>query len=170
MEVKDVICPFCGCLCDDLKLTVEEERIIKTGKACSIGNSLFLNHNTDLASPGVNGSPVSLEKAIDQAVTILTGAQHPLIYGLSSASCEAQRKAIELAEILGGEHRQYLLCLSRSYSPGLPGGRRGHLHSGGNQKPFRFSDLLGVQSGRISPEASGPLLGFGPGVIYRPGS
>ncbi len=102
MEVKDVICPFCGCLCDDLKLTVEEERIIKTGKACSIGNSLFLNHNTDLASPGVNGSPVSLEKAIDQAVTILTGAQHPLIYGLSSASCEAQRKAIELAEILGG--------------------------------------------------------------------
>src|SRR5208283_3565884 len=48
--VENVTCTFCGCLCDDIIIEVEDS---------------------------------------------------PLIYGLSSSACEAQRKAIELADLLG---------------------------------------------------------------------
>ena len=27
MIVSDVVCPFCGCLCDDLELEVEGDRV-----------------------------------------------------------------------------------------------------------------------------------------------
>ena len=33
--VKNATCTFCGCVCDDIELHADGERIIKTKSACS---------------------------------------------------------------------------------------------------------------------------------------
>lgn len=101
--VSDVVCPFCGCLCDDLEVTIEENHISKIKNACAISRSKFLNHSKNrLTSPTLNGEVVTLDKAVDAAVDILTTSRRPLIYGLSSTECDAIGKAIKIAEISGG--------------------------------------------------------------------
>ena len=34
---RNVVCTFCGCLCDDINLTIEDDRIVKVEKACGNG-------------------------------------------------------------------------------------------------------------------------------------
>ncbi len=106
MIFKNVVCPYCGCLCDDLEVTVEGGAITGLKKACTVSRSKFLNHGKNRAKPMVkkNGElvEVSHEESVDRAVEILRDADYPLIYGLSSTDCEAQSDAIELGEILGG--------------------------------------------------------------------
>jgi len=97
-----MVCHFCGCLCDDIEVTVEENEIVKVAKECAIGRSMFLNHHKNLVKPMVGGKEASIDECIEETVSILTHARHLLIYGLSSTTCEAQRKAIELAELVGG--------------------------------------------------------------------
>lgn len=101
-KIENVVCPFCGCLCDNIEVTVEGNEIKEVKRGCAISRSLFLNHHKSLAKPMVDGRETSVEKAIEEAASILTPAQFPLIYGLSSTTIEAQRKAIELAELIGG--------------------------------------------------------------------
>ncbi len=102
MIYENVVCPFCGCLCDDIIVTVENGQITDTKNACTISKSKFVNHHLNaLESALIDKKAVSTEKAIDKAADILKNADSPLIYGLSSTECEAQRHAIHLAEILG---------------------------------------------------------------------
>jgi formylmethanofuran dehydrogenase subunit B len=44
--VKDATCTFCGCVCDDMDLTVDvdEKRIIKAENACILGKAWFREH------------------------------------------------------------------------------------------------------------------------------
>ncbi len=102
MKIENVVCPVCGCLCDDIEVVVENNEIVKVAKGCAISRSLFINHRKNLAKPMVGGIEVSIEESIEETVSILTHARYPLIYGLSCTTCEAQRKAIELAELVGG--------------------------------------------------------------------
>ncbi|MBN2318933.1 MAG: formylmethanofuran dehydrogenase subunit B [Acidobacteria bacterium] len=104
MQVDHVVCAFCGCVCDDISVTVEGDRITKAKNACVLGKSWFLSHGTpsDLPVARIEGKPVSLDRGIEEAARCLANARYPLIYGLSSTSCEAQRKAVALAEVLGG--------------------------------------------------------------------
>lgn len=103
MIYEDVVCPFCGCLCDDIIVTVEDNEITKTKNACVISKSKFVNHHENaLESAIVDNKGVSIKEAIDAAADILKNADAPLIYGLSSTECEAQRHAVHLAEVLGG--------------------------------------------------------------------
>ncbi len=100
---RDVVCPFCGCLCDDLEVTVEENRIVKVRNGCAISTSKFLHHHENrVETPLVDGLPVDLKEAVKEAAEILKSARRPLIYGLSSTECGAIAKAIELAELVGG--------------------------------------------------------------------
>lgn len=101
MRIENVVCSFCGCLCDDIVIEVEDNRITAVKKACASGRSLFLNAHTQAAQPTVDGKEVEWSQAIDAASRILTDAASPLIYGLSSTASEAQRKAIALADLLG---------------------------------------------------------------------
>lgn len=101
--VTDVVCPFCGCLCDDLEITLEDNHISSLKNACAISRSKFLNHDKNrLEAPTIEGEKVTLDKAVDAAVDILSTARRPLVYGLSSTECEAIAKAVELAELTGG--------------------------------------------------------------------
>ena len=99
---QDVVCTFCGCLCDDLEVDVESNQIVKVKKACQNGRNKLLNVQSHLASLHVNGQAASLEDALDEAARILSKAQYPLVYGLSSTTTEAQREAIALTELIGG--------------------------------------------------------------------
>jgi len=99
----DVVCPFCGCLCDDLEITVEGNEITGTKNACAISRSKFMNHGKNrLESPIVDGKEASVEETIEEAAKVLANAKRPLVYGLSSTECEAIGRAVELAEVCGG--------------------------------------------------------------------
>jgi formylmethanofuran dehydrogenase subunit B len=104
MKVDHVICAFCGCDCDDISVTVEGNRITKAKNACVLGKAWFLSHGRPSNSPvaSIEGRAASLEEGIAEAAGYLANARYPFIYGLSSTSCEAQRKAVALADVLGG--------------------------------------------------------------------
>ena len=102
MQITDVICPFCGCLCDDIELIIEDRKILKARRGCAISRDLFLNHDNNLAEPMIDGNVVTVNEAVEEASAILSRSINPLIYGLSSTTNEAVHKAIELAELLGG--------------------------------------------------------------------
>lgn len=99
--IENVICKFCGCLCDDIAVEVEDSRILKVKKACPNGRSLFMHYDSSSCKPLIEGKEVEWDEAVDAAVQILDKADSPLIYGLSSTCTEAQRKAGELADRIG---------------------------------------------------------------------
>jgi formylmethanofuran dehydrogenase subunit B len=102
--VKNATCTFCGCVCDDIELHADGIRITKTKNACSLGESWFKNHTAERLYPDalIDGQPATVEAAIETAAEILHHAHMPLIYGLSNITCEAQREAAFLAELIGG--------------------------------------------------------------------
>lgn len=110
--VENVTCLACGCACDDIELMVSGGRVTKARNACVLGKPWLLNE--PMASSTVatmNGSPASLDSALDEAARLLRAARYPLVYGLRWATCEAQRAAVDLAERLGA-------CLDVDATPG----------------------------------------------------
>jgi len=99
---EDVVCTHCGCLCDDLVVEVEDDRITKVKKACGIGRNKFLHAQSDTPVPSIAGREVGVGEAVAEAARLLRQARNPLVYGLSSTTAEAQAEAVELAELLGG--------------------------------------------------------------------
>lgn len=97
----DVVCPFCGTACDDLEIHVEDGRIKTVKNACALGKATYMHYHEDLATPRIRGQAATIEQCIDAAAEILAGAKYPLIYGLDSTELSAQRKAIQLAELIG---------------------------------------------------------------------
>src|SRR4051812_10367587 len=101
--VENATCTFCGCVCDDMELTVEGHKITKAKNACVLGKAWFLNHNIeDRPAATVEGKPASLEAAIERAAQLLAEAHYPIVYGLSDTTCEAQRVAVAIADRIGG--------------------------------------------------------------------
>ncbi|MFH0916484.1 MAG: formylmethanofuran dehydrogenase subunit B [bacterium] len=99
--VEHVTCTFCGCLCDDLVVEVDDNRITKVRRVCANGMGVFTEYDPTLRRPTVSGREVGWEEAVEEAADILKKADSPLIYGLSSSATESQRKAVELADRLG---------------------------------------------------------------------
>jgi formylmethanofuran dehydrogenase subunit B len=97
---RDVVCSFCGSLCDDLVVEVEDNRIITAKNVCVVGRNRLIQSGADIPKLRVNGRDATQEEAYDEAARILTEAKAPLVYGLSSTTAEANREAVELAEIL----------------------------------------------------------------------
>jgi formylmethanofuran dehydrogenase subunit B len=102
--VQHATCTFCGCVCDDIELHAEGDRIIKTKGACSLGESWFRNHTAERLYPDalVDGQPATVDAAVEAAADFLYRANMPLVYGLSNITCEAQRAAVALTEAIGG--------------------------------------------------------------------
>lgn len=98
----NVACTVCGCVCDDLTVTVEDDRIITADKACHLAEPWFLSQNAQRPPVAeIAGQPVKLDDALARAADILRQARAPLIYGLSRSTTEGQRAAVALAERLG---------------------------------------------------------------------
>ena len=102
--VQHATCTFCGCVCDDIELHADGDRIVKTKGACSLGESWFKNHTAERLYPDalIDGQPASVDDAIGAAADYLYAANMPLVYGLSNITCEAQREAVALTEMIGG--------------------------------------------------------------------
>jgi len=105
--MTDVVCPYCGCLCDDLEVVIEGNKIIETECPCELGSGRFLDLDI---STRIKESRIKIDdgfkeakidEAIERAAEILASAQRPLIYGWSSTECDAIRVGIELAEEVG---------------------------------------------------------------------
>jgi formylmethanofuran dehydrogenase subunit B len=106
--VKSVTCPVCGCLCDDIELTIDDGKVSQVRNGCAMCESKFLNyiseHRTKTPLIRKEGKlvPASYEEAIHKSAEILANASYPILYGWSSTDCEAQRVGVELAEEVGG--------------------------------------------------------------------
>jgi formylmethanofuran dehydrogenase subunit B len=95
--VADATCAGCGCACDDIEVTAAGP--IRT---CALGDAWFAARTGDRPDVAtVDGRTVSLDEAVDAAAAILGQARAPLVYGLGQTSCEAQRRAVALAEAIG---------------------------------------------------------------------
>jgi formylmethanofuran dehydrogenase subunit B len=101
--IEHATCTFCGCVCDDIALTVEGRRITKAKNACVLGKAWFLDHQPDDSRPValVRGAPATLGEATEEAARILAAARYPVLYGLSDTTSEAQRVALEVADLAG---------------------------------------------------------------------
>lgn len=101
----DVVCPFCGTLCDDLEVVVEDNKIKNVKHACKLGSTKFFNIDNRFVKPLLrkNGNFVEVgnEEAINEAARILANSKRPLLFGWATTSCEAHRVGIALAEELG---------------------------------------------------------------------
>jgi len=105
MIVKDVVCAFCGCLCDDIEVTVEDGKIVAADNACSLGLQKFLGENRlkgPIKREGDEWRDISYDEAIRYAVDILKDADRPLLYGWSGTHGEAQCIGVHMAELLRG--------------------------------------------------------------------
>ena len=102
--VKNATCTFCGCVCDDIELHADAEKIVETKRACSLGESWFKHHTAERLFPDalIDGKPASVNDAVEAAADYLLNADMPLVYGLSNITCEAQREAAFLAELVAG--------------------------------------------------------------------
>jgi formylmethanofuran dehydrogenase subunit B len=100
--VADVACTVCGCVCDDLRLTVEGGRITRAERAYGLAEPWLLAQGDRLPPvAAVEGRLAPLDEALDREVALLSAARAPLVYGLSRSSTAGQRAAIALADRLG---------------------------------------------------------------------
>jgi formylmethanofuran dehydrogenase subunit B len=98
----DVVCTFCGCLCDDLEVEVQDNKITGVKKACGIGRNKIMHAQSNVPVPSIKGREVSIQETVEEAARILGKARYPLVYGLSSTTAEAQRLLVEIAEATRG--------------------------------------------------------------------
>jgi len=103
MEViQDVACTQCGCVCDDLQVSVENDRITSVVGACELSESWFLEQETKQPPAAeIGGQSVALDAAIKQSADLLSQSRNPLIFGLSRSSSAGQRAAVRLADAIG---------------------------------------------------------------------
>ncbi|HHY39096.1 MAG TPA: formylmethanofuran dehydrogenase subunit B [Clostridia bacterium] len=101
--MEGVACTFCGCVCDDIRVTVRQNEVIGVERACTLGRAYLMRpqHGEGVTTPRVNGKEVSLECALAEASSILSRSKYPLIFGLSNTTIEAQKVAVRLAELIG---------------------------------------------------------------------
>ena len=105
LEIIDhATCTFCGCVCDDIKLHTDGNRIHKAEKACVLGKAWFLNHTAEKKYPEaiVDGRETTVDEAIKVAADLLYESDMPLVYGMSNTTCEAQKECVAMADRLGG--------------------------------------------------------------------
>ncbi len=97
---ETVTCPFCGLLCDDLRVErdiIGNLKVTENGCAKSI---VFFGRSPASPSPRIGGKPTTLKQAIAQATKILKNAKQPLIAGLGT-DVYGMRAVMNLAETSG---------------------------------------------------------------------
>ena len=102
-EMTNLVCTGCGSLCDDIQVEIAEDRITRIENACAKGAAFLyaLDNPNRRTTCLVRHKEVPLERAIEEAKHLLSGARRPLIFGLDNSTLEAQAKAIHLARKLG---------------------------------------------------------------------
>lgn len=97
---KFATCAGCACVCDDIELHSDGERIVEAKNACEIGRSWFLERTISKIEATIDGKPTGLSDALQAAAKLLSAADSPLVFGLGETTAEAQREGVALAERL----------------------------------------------------------------------
>ena len=104
MKIEDVVCTFCGCLCDDLVVEVEGTRVVSVENGCTLANEKFMGDHrlkAPIRRTEKGWEETTYNEAIRETAEILCDADRPLLYGWSGTHGEAQTVGIHLAELLG---------------------------------------------------------------------
>jgi len=106
-EFENVVCTVCGCVCDDLRLRIENGTLRPQANVCSLARPWF-DRLAEASLPAgepaparIHGRSASREAALAASAEILKASRAPLIYGLSRSSTPGQRAAVALAEQIG---------------------------------------------------------------------
>ncbi len=108
------VCPGCGCLCEDIDLTLKGDQVAQVFNACSWGLSKFhLGHrflrepkHAKIVFPSRKGPsnqslPISFEEAYGEAATLIRESRRVVFFGLCQTSFDAQVKIVSLIKRLG---------------------------------------------------------------------
>ncbi len=96
---RDVTCPFCGILCDDLVIQNEQGSLKVLKNGCPKAVTSF-ESTVAVNEPKINGKSVALSDAIDAMCKILKKSHAPLIAGLGS-DVAGIREIMNLADKTG---------------------------------------------------------------------
>ena len=96
---KEVACPFCGIICDDLVIQSDDEHVKVVSNGCPKAVAEF-EKPIQKKSPAIKGKSVALEQALIEAHRILKQSSTPLFAGLGT-DAEGIRQMMHLAEISG---------------------------------------------------------------------
>ncbi len=100
-EFDNVPCPFCGLLCDDVRVAMTRGMATVVANGCARSRALFAANAHDTATVMVDGKPADLDTAISRAAQILRTARRPLLIS-AGTDVAGMRVLIELAERSGG--------------------------------------------------------------------
>jgi len=89
----NTVCTGCSLLCDDIEVELKGERISSVKNTCYMGVGRFVAKHKPIAK--------NTATEISEVVTLLRNSKNPVIFGLDNSTTGAQKKGIELAEILG---------------------------------------------------------------------
>jgi formylmethanofuran dehydrogenase subunit B len=98
-RIEHVTCLGCGCSCDDVTITVRENRIVDAAPVCPVGKA-WLGDGQVPARILSQGRPVTLEQALSDAAAVLTRHSPCLIYLAPDLTSQAQRTAVAVADLL----------------------------------------------------------------------
>ena len=135
--IENAVCSFCGCLCDDIVVEVEDGKINRVRKVCANGRGLFDHYDPTPRLPTVDGQEVGWEEAVAEAARVLNEADSPLIYGLSSLPSGKERLSKASVPI---------------FPEGLISGIPGVLLNEGKKRDFEVTCLLAEARDKI-PDA-----------------
>jgi formylmethanofuran dehydrogenase subunit B len=97
--VEHATCLGCGCACDDITVQVRGCQIVDARNACALGLEWFGDGEVP-AAIRVDDRDATLDQALDAVRATLVASKAPLIYIAPDLSCEAQREAVALADLL----------------------------------------------------------------------
>ena len=97
--LKDVPCPFCSLICDDLVIQNKEGKLTVTENGCTEAKACFSQPLAD-DTPTLKGKSCSIDEAIEAAARILRQSAAPLLAGLGT-DIGGMRSVMRLADNIG---------------------------------------------------------------------
>jgi len=96
---KDVTCPFCSLLCDDLVIKNQSGKLKVLANGCRKAKDEFEQMQQSVKS-SINGKEVTVDDAINHVIKIFRHARQPLIAGLGT-DVSGMRAVMQLADKTG---------------------------------------------------------------------
>src|SRR4051794_12549817 len=100
-EIENVPCPFCGLLCDDLRLSTDAGSINVSANGCAGIRRLFTAQTDTDTGCAIEGRPANFDEALARAADILRQARRPLMLS-GGTDVAGMRALVEFAELSGG--------------------------------------------------------------------
>jgi len=97
----EVPCPFCGLVCDDLRITTHSGKLEVIANGCPISSRAFATLSlSEPAAPQIAGKTASLDNAAAAVADFLGNAKQPLVAGLGT-DVAGMRALMQLADRIG---------------------------------------------------------------------